>query len=200
MLKYRKLVLGELETNCYVIWDEASKKALIVDPADEANYISEICSELGLEIKGLMATHGHYDHLLGAYDLQLMYQVPFYANSQDNFLINRINHSARFFSKRNMDLKENLKIQVDLDEIGQIKLGNIYINVVKTPGHTPGSVCFWQPEDKLLFTGDTWMAHSYGLTSRSYSNLELLKKSLRLLQNLPKETLVLPGHEEEFLI
>lgn len=200
MLKTFTFTLGELGTNCYLLWDEQTKKALIIDPADEAVAISEQISSMGLTVKGIMATHGHYDHLLAAYDLQLMYQVPFYASSLDNFLINRINHTARFFSKRNMDLKENLKIQIDLDEVAEIKLGISTINVIKTPGHTPGSVCFWLPAENILLSGDTWFATGFGSTDHKYSNRELLKKSIFLLKQLPKGALVLPGHESEFLI
>ncbi len=200
MLSFFCLVLGELSTNCYVLWDDTTKKALVIDPADDAIAISEEIRVRGLQLRGILATHGHYDHLLGAYDLQLMYKVPFYASSDDYPLINRINHSARFFSKRNMDLAEKLKIQIDLKDVAELKLANSRITVLKTPGHTPGGVCFYCPEEKLLFSGDTLFATGGGSTQHKYSNLDDLKKSIRMIQGLPMGTTVLPGHEREFLL
>jgi len=200
MLQYFCLTLGELSTNCYVLWDEQTKKALILDPADDAVAISEEIRIRGLNVKGILSTHGHYDHLLGAYDLQLMYRVPFYANSEDMFLINRINHTARFFSKRNMDMAEKLKIQIDLSDVAELKLGQSRITVLKTPGHTPGSVCFYCPDDKLLFTGDTLTKNGHGSTAHKYSSRDDIKKSIRMIQSFPIGTLILAGHEDEFLL
>lgn len=200
MLKYTSLCLGELSTNCYLLWEEESKKCIILDPADDAVAISEEVRVRNLIIKGIVATHGHYDHLLAAYDLQLMYRVPFYANSKDYFLINRINHTARFFSKRNMDLAEKLKIQVDLLEVGEIKLGNSRLKIIPTPGHTPGSLSFYSEEDLLLFTGDTLFADGVGSTEHDYSDRKELVVSLGLLHKLPEGTEVLPGHGESFLL
>ncbi len=77
MLHFLTLNLGELSTNCYLLWDEETKKCLVIDPADDAVAISDELREHNLIIKGILATHGHYDHLLGAYDLQAMYSVPF---------------------------------------------------------------------------------------------------------------------------
>ncbi len=200
MLEFFCLTLGELSTNCYLIWDVDTKKSLIIDPADDAVAISDEVRIRNLTVKGIVATHGHYDHLLAAYDLQTMYQAPFYASKDDDFLLNRINHTARFFSKRNMDIAERLKIQIDLSEVAELKLGNTRLNILKTPGHTPGSICIYCPESRLLFTGDTLFKDGVGSTQHKYSDRKLLIKSAAMVQDLPDGTLVLSGHGEEFIL
>ncbi len=200
MLEFFCLILGELSTNCYIVWDQDTKKSLIIDPADDAVAISEEIRIRNLTVKGIVATHGHYDHLLAAYDLQTMYQAPFYASKDDEFLLNRINHTARFYSKRNMDISEKLKIQVDLSEVAELKLGNTRLSILKTPGHTPGSICIYCPDSKLLFTGDTIFKDSVGSIQHKYSDRKLLIKSVAMVQDLPIGTLVLSGHGEEFIL
>lgn len=200
MLEFFCLTLGELSTNCYIVWDVDTKKSLVIDPSDDAVAISEEVRIRALIVKGIVATHGHYDHLLAAYDLQTMYQAPFYASKDDDFLLNRINHTARFFSKRDMDVAERIKIQVDLAEVAELKLGNTRLSVLKTPGHTPGSICLYSPDSKMLFTGDTLFKDTVGSTQHKYSDRKLLIKSVAMIQDLPIGTEVLPGHGDSFLL
>lgn len=190
--------LGEMSTNSYVLWEDESKKCLIIDPADDAVAISEEIRVRKLLVKGILLTHGHFDHLMAVAELELMFSVPIYANKQDEFLIKRSNHTAKFFLKRSVNEIEGLKIKVDLDEVAELKLGQARILVVKTPGHTPGSVCFYCPAEKLVFTGDTWLSTGIGSTEHKYSSRPDLLKSLNLLKQLPPETLVLSGHGDEF--
>lgn len=196
MLKYKSLILGELQTNCYLLWDDESKEALVIDPADDGVEISEEIERLELKIKGVLLTHGHFDHSLGLIDLKLIYNIPIYLNKKDEFLFKRQKESAEYFLKRKLSIPKIEKIDKDLDKIKKIKLGEEIIEVIKCPGHSPGSVAFYNEENKLLFSGDTLFNGCRGRTDFSYSSTDEIFKSLRKLIKLPEDTLVLPGHGE----
>lgn len=198
MLKYETLVLGELQTNCYLLWEENSKQCLIIDPADDGVFISEEIQAKGLKPMGILATHGHFDHTLGVLDLKLIYKIPFYCSSKDMFLLERQQKTATHFLKKKIVVPNITKIDIDLDVIEKINLGNEEIEIIKTPGHTPGSVCL--KSTHFLFSGDTLFAGSRGRTDFSYGSTKKIFESLKKLMKLPKDTVVLSGHGEETTI
>lgn len=209
MLKYEKLILGELQTNCYLVWNESDKQCLIIDPADDGVSISEEIQVKGLKPMGILATHGHFDHTLGVLDLKLIYDVPFYCSSKDMFLLERQQSTATHFLKKKIVVPNIIKIDVDLDNINIIDLGDEKLEVIKTPGHTPGSVCFLNPpafqatslkKGGFLFSGDTLFKGSRGRTDFSYGSTKKIFESLKKLMKLPKDTVVLSGHGEETTI
>jgi len=202
MLKYEILILGDLATNCYLVWDEDTKECFVIDPADDGVAISEEISQKGLKPVGILLTHGHFDHALGALDLKLIYNIPLYCNNLDFFLLDRQNKTATHFLKHNVKIPDIKKIDVDLEKVEKIKLGSNVLEVIKTPGHTPGSVCFLNPplsEDvkHLLFSGDTLFKGLRGRTDFKYASTEKIFESLKKLFELPEDTVVLSGHGEE---
>ena len=199
MVKWKTLPLGVMMTNCYLVWDETTKEALIVDPADEGVFISEEITQMQLLPKYIVATHGHFDHLLGALDLKLIFQIPFLAGKSDDFLLKKATKSAQYWLKKKMTQPE-LRSDLDLETIDHFMLGASRIEVFKTPGHTPGGVCFYLPQEKILFSGDTLFYHLRGRTDLSYSSTDDIFKSLDRLFTLPPETVVLPGHGQETTI
>jgi len=197
MLNYRKLVVGELATNCYLVWS-ADKTCLVIDPGDEGTEIAQIINDLGLKPMMILLTHGHFDHILGVIDLQLIYKIPIAMGKEDAFLVDKAGETARYFLKRNIKIPKIKSIDESLPEIKTIKLDDEIIKVIKCPGHTPGGVSFYAPKSKLLFTGDTVFAGGLrGETDHLYSSKKLLYRSICNLLKLPDETLVLPGHGEE---
>jgi len=200
MLSYEKIVIGELETNCYLVWDEETKECLVIDPADDGVSISEEINNKKLKIKAIFLTHGHFDHCLGALDLKLIYNVDFGCSKEDAFLLNRQDETAKHFLKKEIQVPNFIKIDIDLDKTKEFQLGEEKIEVIKTLGHTPGSVCFYNKKNKLLFSGDTLFAGCRGRTDFKYGSTEEIFKSLKKLMKLKKETLVLPGHGEETTI
>ena len=194
MLEYKALLLGELGTNCYLAWDSESKEGVIIDPADDGVSISEEIERLGLKIKGILLTHGHFDHSLGVIDLKLIYKVPIYLSKADEFLIKRQKESAEYFLGRKLSIPKIKKIDRDLRKIKEIKLGQEKLEVIQCPGHSPGSVAFYNKGSKLLFSGDTLFQACRGRTDFSYSSTEDIFKSLDKLMKLDEETLVLVGH------
>jgi len=207
MIRYEKIVIGELNTNCYLVWDEDTKECLIIDPADDGVSISEEINSKQLKVKYIHLTHGHFDHCLGALDLKLIYNVDFGCSSKDAFLLDRQDETAKHFLKREIQVPNFIKIDIDLDKIKKFELGEEKFEVIKTPGHTPGSVCFyWKPtppsleKGGILFSGDTLFAGLRGRTDFKYGSTKDIFVSLKKLMKLNQNTLVLPGHGDETTI
>ena len=200
MLSYEKILIGELETNCYLVWEEETKECLVIDPGDDGVSISEEINNKKLKVKAVFLTHGHFDHSLGALDLKLIYNVDFGCSEKDAFLLERQDETAKHFLKKEIQVPNFIKIDIDLDKTKEFKLGEETIEIIKTPGHTPGSVCFYNKKNKLLFSGDTLFAGCRGRTDFKYGSTEEIFKSLKKLMKLEKDTLVLPGHGEETTI
>lgn len=207
MIKHEVLVMGELQTNCYLVWDSLSKEAVIIDAADDGVMISEEIEKRGLSLKYVLATHGHFDHNLGALDLKLIYNTPYCASNKDLFLLKRQKETAKFYLKKDIKTPNLEKIDIDLDKEKEIKLGNEVFEIIKTPGHTPGSVCFYYKptllsleKGGLLFSGDTLFKDCRGRTDFEYGSTENIFVSLRKLMKLPENTVVLSGHGEETTI
>jgi hydroxyacylglutathione hydrolase len=196
MIKQEVLVLGNLETNCYLVWDEETKEGLVIDPADDGVGISEEVENKGIKLTGIVMTHGHFDHCLAALDLKLMYKVPVYVSSKDKFLLDRQDETAKYFLKMELQTPNLVKIDKDLEEITEINFGDSKLEVIKTPGHTPGSVCLYSKENNLLFSGDTLFKDSRGRTDFKYGSTKKIYESLRSLLKLPEETDVYSGHGE----
>ncbi len=195
MFKYEVLILGELQTNCYLLWDNESKESAIVDAADDGVAISDEIEKRGLKAKYILTTHGHFDHNLGALDIKLIYNIPYCASEKDMFLLERQQETARYFLKKEINVPNIKKIDINLNETKEIKLGNKMIKILKCPGHTPGGLAFLA--DQFLFSGDTIFAEGMvGRTDFEYSLTKDLKNSIREILNLPINTIILPGHGE----
>jgi glyoxylase-like metal-dependent hydrolase (beta-lactamase superfamily II) len=195
MFKYEVLVLGELQTNSYLLWEEKSKETVIIDAADDGVTISDEIEKRGLKPKFILATHGHFDHNLGVLDLKLIYNIPYCASQKDLFLLKRQQETASYFLKKEIKIPNLTKIDIDLDETNEIKLGNKIIKILKCPGHTPGGLAFLA--DNFLFSGDTIFANGMvGRTDFDYSSTKDLNSSVEEILNLPKNTIILSGHGE----
>lgn len=194
MLKIHRLPVGQLQTNCYLVID--SGKVLIIDPGDDADYIQRIISDLEVKPTQIIATHGHYDHILAAGELKLAYNIPYLMHKQDVFLLKRMKNSARHFS--GISAGPTPKVDKYLDQGDDLKIGNCKLKIIYTPGHTPGSVSLYSKKDKVLFVGDVIFAGGgIGRTDFAYSSLSDLKKSIKRLIKLPASTVFYPGHGEE---
>ncbi|KKS46784.1 hypothetical protein A3J20_06645 [Candidatus Gottesmanbacteria bacterium RIFCSPLOWO2_02_FULL_42_29] len=193
-MKILTLPVGQMKSNCYLIIAE-NNDCLIIDPGDDADYIERIITEKKVKPLKIIATHGHFDHIMAATELMLAYNIPFLINKKDDFLVKNMSQSAAHF----------LGIKTDpppipvgfLKDKEIIKADDYEIRIIATPGHTPGSICLYIPQEKSLFTGDTLFAQGgVGRTDFSYSSPEDIKKSLKLIYSLPGETEIKPGHGE----
>ncbi len=185
--------MGEMGTNCYLLWSN-DKKAIIIDPGDEGTEIAQIINELGLKPIVILLTHGHFDHIMGVIDLQLIFNIPVAMSQEDIFLTNRAQKTAQYYLKKKIN---KIKIKTNNTSFKTIKLGEENIKIIKTPGHTPGSVCFYAQKSGLLFSGDTIFANGVGDTRHQYSSKNELQKSIQKILKIDKNVLVLPGHGDE---
>lgn len=196
MFEYEKLILGELATNCYLLWETENRETIVIDASDSAETISEEVEKRHLKLKYVVSTHGHFDHNLAALDLKLIYQVPFCASQKDFFLLERQQQSANHFLGAKIKVPNFKKIDIDLDKTKSLKLGNNKIEIIKTPGHTPGSISVLADE-LFLFNGDLIFAGGIrGDTRHKYSSSREIFRSICKILELPNNVEICPGHGE----
>lgn len=198
-LEIKVLTLGTLNTNCYIIWNKDTLDAWIIDPADEGNLISEEVIREELNVKKIILTHGHFDHILGLLEVKLNFPTaPIYCHKDDLFLLKTGQKRAFHWLKRQID-------PVPLPDIfyhdgDTIKLSQAEFKITHTPGHTPGSIILYCEEEKLLISGDTLFKQAIGRTDFKYSNHQDIMKSLEKILKLPRNTKVISGHGPETTI
>ena len=195
--------LGQLQANCYFLIKNG--ECLIIDPADEASFILEELQRRQLKLIGMLATHGHFDHIIAAGEIQLSIKTPLFISSEDRFLIDRLEETAEYFLGFTPNIIKPTPINLPTGEAGQLigvkcKIANFEFEKIPSPGHTPGSCCFYFPDEGALFTGDTLFKDAVGRTDLSYSSRDDLKKSLNKIAKLPEDTIVYPGHGDETTI
>lgn len=187
--------LGQLQANCYFLIED--DECLIIDPGDSADFILEELMRKKLKLVAMIATHGHFDHVMAAGEIYLSLKVPLLINHKDAFLIKRLGETAKYFLGYEPHtippVTENLKG-------GLQKRGNLEFEILKTPGHTPGASCIYFKDKNWLFTGDTLFKGAVGRYDFSYSSKVELQRSLENLFKLPEDTIVYPGHGEETTI
>lgn len=196
----QQLVLGELDTNTYLLIDSISKECLIIDPADEATLIADEILTQNLKPMGIVVTHGHYDHNLAAAELQLNLNLPYWIHRKDEFLVSELAKRASYWLKREITLASP-RVTNYLHDHDKLALGKQTISIFHTPGHTPGSCCLVLPQDETVLTGDTLFANDIqGRTDLSYSSQVQMEKSLALIKKNWSGYRGLPGHGGEFLV
>lgn len=195
MLRVKRLAIGPLSTNCYIVYDSNESKCLIIDPADEADYIQRVLLDLELEPGLIIATHGHFDHILAATELQLSFNIPFFIHEDDVFLLSKMRFSAKYFL--GMEVPPPPKVNGFLKEGESLKIGKVSFEILATPGHTPGSITLYSEKEKTAFVGDLVFAGGgFGRVDFAYSRKEDLISSItRILGFLP-ETKIYSGHGE----
>lgn len=196
-MEVETLVVGQLATNCYLVWCPKTSEAIIIDPGDAGDYIGEKILALKLKPKLIVATHGHFDHILAATELKLAFNIPFLIHKQDESLLKRSQRTARYFT--GIEVDPSSKIDRFIEEGEVIKFGKETLKVIETPGHTPGSVCFYSKG--VLFSGDTLFAGGVGRTDLGGGSQDKLLKSIKTkLFVLAEKTVVYPGHGERTII
>lgn len=198
-MRIETIVAGELQTNCYIVSDILSKECLIIDPGDGADTISEQILIQNLSPIAIVATHGHFDHILAAYELQTAFEIPFLIHKKDEFRLPKMKASGEFWLKRKIWSKPPTADKL-LSNGDLIKFGEHELKVIHTPGHTPGGICLYSTKEKIIFTGDTIFKHGVGRTDLPYCSQEDLQKSLKKIKSKFTGYKAYPGHEEEFIV
>lgn len=200
MLTVIPLVVGQMKANCYIAFDADTHDGIIIDPGDDAEYISDTILKLHVSPTQIVATHGHFDHIMSAYALKLTFRIPFCIHEADAFLVSRMSSSAvHFLGVTHVDPAPSIDRNIADREI--LPIGNEVLTVLHTPGHTPGSICLYEKSSGVLLTGDTVFADGgVGRTDHSYSSHKSLLVSLHTILSYPKETRLMPGHGQETTI
>lgn len=185
-MKITQFVLGELATNCYLLLDEQTHEAAVIDPADEAETIAGAVRSAGATLRYILLTHGHRDHTLAVPRLhELCPDAAVYIHPLDKGTVGTYGYPL------DEKLGDELKFY---DEGDTLPLGGLTIEVLHTPGHTGGSVCL--KCGTALFSGDTLFAGSMGRIDLPGAQPEKMGDSLARLARLDGDCTVLPGHGE----
>ncbi|MCL4199813.1 MBL fold metallo-hydrolase [Patescibacteria group bacterium] len=197
MLDITPLTVGQMATHCYVVTDPSTHECVIIDPGDDAEYISEMVSRQNAQPTMIVATHGHFDHIMAAFALQLAYKIPVAMHPEDIFLVDRMRSTAQHFLGLS-EIDPEPSITVALENRSSVAVGREQLLVVHTPGHTPGSICLYGKKNNVLFCGDTIFDEgAIGSVDHAYSSRESIRKSINKILAYPEHTRLLPGHGEE---
>ena len=178
-MNIQTLVLGPLQVNCYIVYENQS--CVVIDPGFEPERIMKTCEQLGLTIEAILLTHGHFDHVGGVKKLAEQTDCRVFLHHEEQKLPSYITSGALYYTDT-------------YGEGDEISLAGMTFTVLHTPGHTPGSVCL-RFED-TLFTGDTLFAGGCGRTDLPGGDWNTIRESLRRLADLPGNADVYPGHGE----
>lgn len=187
----RSVTVSECYTNCYICMNKDTKEGFIVDPGDDELKISVNVSRLEMIPKAILLTHGHFDHIGAVNKLKERYNIPVIVGAKEEKVLtdSRMNLSSMF--------GEPVKVNGDkfLEDGETFQVAGFDIQYVLTPGHTPGSGCFYIEEEQVLFSGDTLFQASRGRTDfPGGSESDIIKSIKNKLLVLPGETEVYPGH------
>lgn len=181
----KNIQVGQIGTNCYLFGDETAKVCALVDPGDQVQNIVRMVKESGLELRYILVTHGHFDHVLAVPELlEFFPTVQVYIHKSE---VNKRNLPNNYMQ---MPLVPNLNYY---DEGDSLTLGSLTINVMHTPGHSTGSVVLRVGD--VLFTGDTLFQGACGRTDFAGGSYSEMLLSLKRLHDLPGNFQVYPGHE-----
>src|SRR3990172_10555432 len=197
MLRIKRLPVGQLKTNCYLVIED--DKCVIIDPGDDADYIKRIIADEGVDPIKIIATHGHYDHILAASELKLAYKIPFIMHKKDEFLLARMSTSAKKFTGITSGPPPKVDEYPSIND--NLTINHQSLNILHTPGHTPGSITLYCEEEYFAFVGDLIFAGgTVGRTDFAYSGTFDLKQSVAKILKLPPKTKVYPGHGDETIV
>jgi glyoxylase-like metal-dependent hydrolase (beta-lactamase superfamily II) len=185
---------GAIRANCYVVGDTESRSALIIDPGGLADKVVAFAKAAKWKVEQILATHGHIDHVAAVSQVQELLKVPFAMHGDDREWLNRVEYiSAQYGYSGAKSPKLDRKLRAG----DELKLGKVTVKVLHTPGHSKGGCCFYIPDWKIVFTGDTLFRRSVGRTDLPGGSTSTLLTSIQSsLMSMDDEVVVYCGHED----
>jgi len=198
MLKIKKFIFSPFSENTFVVWDKSSSDACVIDPGcnsdKEEKELESFITQNNLNIKYLINTHCHIDHIFGNAFVKEKFNPVFLAPKGDVFLLEKSEEQAALFG---IDIKLSPKPDKFIEEEVNIALGSIKGEFLFTPGHTPGEFCVYFENEKICFTGDVLFKEGIGRTDLWGGNYNTLIRSIKeKLLSLPDDVRIYPGHGE----
>lgn len=193
-IEIRVFTLGIAATNAYLVGDTETNEAILIDPVDNAPLLAETAKELGWTIKLIVATHGHFDHILASKELKELTGAPFWIHKDDLPLVENLPQTGlRFTNKLFPEAAKPDRLLDNGPEI--IQVGSIRLKTLFTPGHARGHLALYSEDLGLVFSGDALFQGSIGRTDLPGGNFETLMTSIfEQLLTLDDATHVLSGH------
>lgn len=188
-----KFTLGPLQTNCYLIGDTQSLDAIVIDPSDRAELLFKTAQDSGWTVREILATHGHFDHLLASAELKRLTGAPFRLHKDDHYLAKSMPLRAR--EMLGIDVSPAAEVDAFVKEGELITAGGIGLEVLFTPGHSPGHVSYVLRSEKTVFSGDCLLHYGVGRTDIPGSSFSRLMETIvHKLLPLGDDFQVMPGH------
>lgn len=193
-MRVKHFVVGPVATNCYIVINEKSNEALIIDPGAGAKALWEFMEKEGLTPVGILLTHGHFDHAGDAAMLAEHFGIKIYAHEDEK---DTLEQPGLNLSGPMMGSPESYKADVYLKDEQELDLAGLHFRCLLTPGHTAGGCCFYFPYEDTVFSGDTLFCESVGRTDFPGGSMSTIVNSIKTkLMVLPEDTRVFPGHNE----
>lgn len=189
-MEFKRLPLGVLQTNCYVVFDEKTKEAAIIDPSGDFPELKGYIENNGLKVKYIIVTHGHGDHIGALKELKDYSDADIYIHGEDNEMLKS---KIKNFSNIMGGAVVEMSADKFLEDGDVLELGETKLNIIHTPGHSRGGISIYC--DRVLFSGDTLFKNSIGRTDFPGGSLaEIIDSIKSKLFALPDDTVVYPGH------
>ena len=190
-LELQKCILGPVYTNCYFLKNKETGELIIIDPADCPEKIELKVSQMNGKPVAILLTHGHFDHIMAAQAVKEKYNIPIYACRQEEEMLREPEINMTAHCGRDCSIAPD----VFLEDLDVVKIAGFSVQMIHTPGHTQGGVCYYVEKEGVLFSGDTLFCCSVGRSDFATSSTSALIRSIKeKLFLLPDETKVFPGH------
>lgn len=194
MLKYELIPVTAIEQNCRIFYDDQTKAAFVVDPGGNAERIMKVVNKLELKVCEIWLTHSHFDHCGAVAEVQKQTGAKLLAHKAESEFRSQVKTRAVFFGI-GADLEDCPEPDQYIEEGDILDAAGLKFKVFFTPGHSPGHVVFYQPENNLLIAGDTVFSGSIGRTDLPGGNYQLLINNIRSkILTLPDDTIIMSGH------
>ncbi len=193
----KKMIVGPIRTNCYIVYKKEKNEAVLIDPGDEAFRIEMKLKELNLNPVAILLTHGHYDHIGAVKTLKTHFGMEIYVYRDEKQILTTDMNLARMIGG------DSLRLEADhyLTDDFVVEVAGMKFRLIHTPGHTVGSCCYLMENEKILFSGDTLFYHSHGRTDfPTGSQSAIIRSIVDKLLVLDDDTVVYPGHEGDTTI